>query len=219
MFFSATLDGDAGRIAGAYTHDAKRHEVAGENKTVEEVEHRFISVSPQGKVEALVELLKKERELTLVFVRTKRGADRLVQKLNAKGVRAEAMHGDMTQPARQKALSRFDTGRVDVLVATDVAARGLDLDRISHVVNFDPPGDDKGYVHRVGRTARAGRSGTGVTLVTAEQQGDVSRLAARLDLHREFEQEGMKMAPPRVVFSGARGGRRSSLRKPARRNF
>ena len=154
-----------------------------------------------------------------MFVRTKRGADRLVQKLKTKGVRAEAMHGDMTQPARQRALQRFETGKVDVLVATDVAARGLDLDRISHVVNFDPPEDDKAYVHRVGRTARAGRSGTGVTLVTAEQQGDVGRLAARLDLGQEFQQEGMKMAPPRVVFSGARGGRRSSLRKPARRKF
>ena len=95
----------------------------------------------------------------------------------------------------------------------------LDLDRISHVVNFDPPEDDKAYVHRVGRTARAGRRGTGVTLVTAEQQGDVGRLAARLDIGEEFQREGMKMAPPRVVFSGARGGRRSSLRKPARRKF
>jgi superfamily II DNA/RNA helicase len=104
-----------------------------------------------------------------------------------------------------------------VLVATDVAARGLDLDRISHVVNFDPPADDKGYVHRVGRTARAGRAGTGITLVTSEQQGDISRMAARLDLQREFEEEGMTVAPPRVVFSGSTGGRRSSLRARRRR--
>ena len=127
------------------------------------------------------------------------------------------MHGDMTQPARQKALKRFEVGHVDVLVATDVAARGLDLDCISHVINFDPPEDDKAYVHRVGRTARAGRSGVGVTLVTAEQQGDVSRLAARLDLHEEFQEEGMKVAPPRVVFSGSQRGRRSSLRARGRR--
>jgi superfamily II DNA/RNA helicase len=219
MFFSATLEGAAGRIAGAYTRDPKRHEVASESKTVEELEHRFVPVSAQGKVEALVEILKHDGELTLVFVRTKRGADRLVQKLKARGVRAEAMHGDLSQPARQRALARFEAGKADVLVATDVAARGLDLDGISHVVNFDPPEDEKGYVHRVGRTARAGRSGTGVTLVTSEQQGDVSRLAARLDLHEEFQEEGMTMAPPRVVFSGARGGRRSSLRKPARRRF
>jgi len=123
----------------------------------------------------------------------------------------------MAQNARQRALQRFESGRVDVLVATDVAARGLDLDRISHVVNYDPPEDDKGYVHRMGRTARAGRSGTGITLVTAEQQGDVSRMAARLDLRREFQQDGMAIAPPQVVFSGSRGGRRSGLRARARR--
>ncbi|GBC87783.1 ATP-dependent RNA helicase DeaD [bacterium HR12] len=99
-----------------------------------------------------------------------------------------------------------------MLVATDVAARGLDLERISHVVSYDPPEDDKGYVHRVGRTARAGRSGTGITLVTAEQRGDVSRMAARLELQDAFRREGMEIAPPRVVFSGSRGGRRSGLR-------
>ncbi len=217
MFFSATLEGAAGRIASAYTHEPIRHEVASDGKTVEELEHRFVPVSAHGKVEALIEILQHDGELTLVFVRTKRGADRLVHKLKAKGVRAEAMHGDLTQPARQRALQRFEDGKAEVLVATDVAARGLDLRGISHVVNFDPPEDEKGYVHRVGRTARAGGSGTGVTLVTAEQQGDVSRLAARLDLAREFQEEGMTMAPPRVVFSGSRGGRRSSLRRPARR--
>ena len=105
-----------------------------------------------------------------------------------------------------------------VLVATDVAARGLDLDDITLVVNYDPPQDDKGYVHRVGRTARAGRSGTSITFVTPDQLGDVSRMAARLDLHAEFELEGMKVAPPRTVFSGsAARGRRSGLRKPRRR--
>jgi len=219
MFFSATLDGAVGHLARAYTDDPVRHEIEYDAKTVEEVDHRFLSVSAQGKVEALIEVLEHDGELTLVFVRTKRGADRLVRKLKAKGIKVEALHGDMAQPARQKALARFESGKVDVLVATDVAARGLDLERISHVVNYDPPEDDKGYVHRVGRTGRAGRSGIGVTLVTAEQQGDVSRMAARLDLHDEFRSEGMTIAPPRVVFSGARGGRRSSLRKPARRRF
>jgi superfamily II DNA/RNA helicase len=219
MFFSATLDGDAGRIADVYTTDARRFEVESESKTVLEVDHRFIPVSSHGKVDALVELLQKDRGLALVFVRTKRGADRLADKLKAKGVRALAMHGDLSQAARERALDRFESGKVDTLIATDVAARGLDLDRITHVINFDPPADDKGYVHRVGRTARAGRSGTGVTLVTADQQGDVSRMAARLDLNHEFEEEGMKVAPPRVVFSGSKKGRRSGLRPPARRKF
>ena len=219
MFFSATLDGDAGRIAEVYTTDARRFEVESESKTVLEVDHRFIPVSSHGKVDALVELLQKDRGLALVFVRTKRGADRLADKLKAKGVRALAMHGDLSQAARERALDRFESGKVDTLIATDVAARGLDLERITHVINFDPPADDKGYVHRVGRTARAGRSGTGVTLVTADQQGDVSRMAARLDLDHEFEEEGMKVSPPRVVFSGSKKGRRSGLRPPARRKF
>jgi superfamily II DNA/RNA helicase len=219
MFFSATLDGAVGNLARAYTRDPVRHEIASEAKTVEEVDHRFVPVAAHGKVDALIELLEHDGGLTLVFVRTKRGADRLVHKLKAKGIRADALHGDMEQRARQRALARFGSGTVDVLVATDVAARGLDLEGISHVVNYDPPEDDKGYVHRVGRTGRAGRSGVGVTLVTAEQQGDVSRMAARLDLHDEFRSEGMTIAPPRVVFSGSTGGRRSSLRKPRRRPF
>ena len=216
MFFSATLDGAVGNLARAYTKDAVRHEVESNHETVDGLEHRFVQVSAQAKVDALVDLLAHDGELTLVFVRTKRGADRLVHKLKAKGVKVDALHGDMPQQARDRALDRFENARIDVLVATDVAARGLDLERISHVVNYDPPQDDKGYVHRVGRTARAGRTGTGITLVTAEQQGDVGRMAARLDLHDDFEDSGMKVAPPRVVYS-ASAGRRSGLRRPKRR--
>jgi superfamily II DNA/RNA helicase len=125
----------------------------------------------------------------------------------------------MPQGARQRALARFEAGRAEVLVATDVAARGLDLEGISHVVNYDPPQDDKGYVHRVGRTARAGGTGTGITLVTADQQGDVGRMAARLELGEAFEEEGMKVVPPRVVFSASASGRRSGLRPPRRRKL
>ena len=122
-------------------------------------------VTPDNKVEKLVELLRDERGLALVFVRTKRGADRLAQRLEKHDVRAVAMHGDKTQAAREKALAHFEAGKVTTLIATDVAARGLDLSDITHVINFDPPEDEKAYTHRVGRTGRAGRSGTGVTLV------------------------------------------------------
>ena len=219
MFFSATLDGAVGHIARAYTHEAVLHEVESVRDTAEGVDHQFLSVSAHGKIDALVDLLEHEGQLTLVFVRTKRGADRLVQKLKQRGVKAEAMHGDMQQRARQRALELFETAKIDVLVATDVAARGLDLDGISHVVNYDPPQDDKGYVHRVGRTARAGKTGTGITLVTADQQGDVGRMAARLDLHGDFEDGGMKVAPPRVLFSASPSGRRSGLRARRRRPF
>ena len=220
MFFSATLDGAVGRVASAYTTDAVLHEVASETQTVDAADHRFIPVPTHGKVDALVDLLNEDGVgLALVFVRTKRGADRLAYKLKARGIRAAALHGDLSQPARERALERFESGHTNVLVATDVAARGLDLEAITHVVNFDPPEDDKGYLHRVGRTARAGRSGTGVTFVTPDQQGDVSRVAARLALHEEFEEEGMKVAPPRVVFSGSSRGRRSGLRSRPRRKF
>jgi ATP-dependent RNA helicase DeaD/ATP-dependent RNA helicase RhlE len=217
MFFSATLDGAVGNLARAYTRDAILHEVESSTETVDGLDHRFVQVDARNKVDALIDLLAHDGELTLVFVRTKRGADRLMYKLRQKGVQAEALHGDMPQRARQRALDRFERGSVRVLIATDVAARGLDLERISHVVNYDPPQDDKGYVHRVGRTARAGRTGTGITLVTADQQGDVGRMAARLELHEEFEEEGMKVAPPRVVFSASASGRRSGLRPPRRR--
>lgn len=210
MFFSATLDGAVGNMAKAYTRDAVRHEIVSQLETVDEADHRFIPVEAGKKVDELVKLLHEaERGLALVFVRTKRGADRLVQKLKPHGINAVAMHGDMTQQARERAFSRFESGKVDTLVATDVAARGLDLDDITHVINYDPPADDKGYLHRVGRTARAGRSGTGVTFVQPDQQGDVSRMASRLKLEDEFKEEGMKVAPPRVVFSSkGRGARR-----------
>jgi len=214
MFFSATLDGTVGYMAKAYTTNPVMHEIVDERQTVDEADHRFIPVDEHGKVDKLIEILKEDRGLTLVFVRTKRGADRLTQRLKQRGVTALAMHGDLSQGQRKRALSRFDSGAVDVLVATDVAARGLDLDDITHVINYDPPQDHKDYVHRVGRTARAGRSGTGVTLVTAKQQADMSIVASELNLKVEFEAEGLKVAKPRAVFTS---GRRGSFMNPPRR--
>jgi len=206
MFFSATLDGEVGRLARAYTTEPVLHEVQAPRQTVDEADHRFIPVAAQDRVDRLVELLAVESGRHLVFVRTKRGADRLARRLKQRGVRAAAMHGDMTQPAREHTLARFEAGGIDTLVATDVAARGLDLDDITHVVNYDPPEDDKSYVHRVGRTARAGRAGTGVTFVLPTDQGDISRMASRLQLEDEFTKEGMTVAPPRLVFQSRGGG-------------
>ena len=205
MFFSATLDGEVGRLARSYTVDAAKHERASDPQTIEEVDHKFVPVTHENKVTTLVELLKVDDEPALVFVRTKHGADRLVQKLRRHDLDAVAMHGDLTQNARERALKKFDSGQVRTLVATDVAARGLDLDRIATVINFDPPEDNKGYIHRVGRTGRAGRSGTGVTLVLQEQQVDVSRIAAHLELGEEFKETGMKIAAPRLVYTSRRG--------------
>ena len=208
MLFSATLDGAVGELARAYTRDPARVEAAlppGREQGV--VHHRFVSVAADRKVDALVEELRGDRGLALVFVRTKRGADRLARRLAQRSVEAAALHGDMAQSARERALARFHSGKVRTLVATDVAARGLDLDGITHVINFDPPEDDKGYVHRVGRTGRAGRSGRGITLVTPEQRADVSRVAVRLGHREQFEESGLSVAPPRRVYSSRRGRR------------
>jgi ATP-dependent RNA helicase RhlE len=208
MFFSATLDAEVGELAHTYTRNPSRFEsVLPKERFTGEVEHRFVSVTQDNKVERLVDELGNDRGLALVFVRTKRGADRLVHKLARHDHPALAMHGDMTQSARERALERFRSGKVTTLVATDVAARGLDLTGITHVINFDPPEDDKGYVHRVGRTGRAGRAGNGITFVLPEQQADVSRVAARLGHRDRFEETGMTVARPKLVYTSRRGRR------------
>jgi ATP-dependent RNA helicase RhlE len=209
MFFSATLDGDVGELARKYTNQPARFEA---DLPVEmlggPVEHRFVSVTTETKVQTLVELLKEDdRGLALVFVRTKAGADRLVEKLRRNDIDAAAIHGDKGQAQRESALARFDSGHCRTLVATDIAARGIDVDDVTHVINFDPPEESSGYTHRVGRTGRAGRSGTGITLVLPEQQADVSRVA-RLQGHADkFESAGMTLARPRVVYTSRRGRR------------
>jgi ATP-dependent RNA helicase RhlE len=187
LFFSATLDGEAGRIARQYTRDAMRHEHAPPQTRTADIEHRFLAVERDDRLGALVgELRSAERDLALVFVRTKRGADRLVRRLSSRGVDAVAMHGDKSQRQREKALAAFEAGHVDTLVATDVAARGIDVSGISHVINFDPPADREGYVHRIGRTGRAGRTGVGITFFGSEHLRDLEKIADQLRLKAEF---------------------------------
>ena len=190
LFFSATLDGEAGRIAAEYTRDAVRREHMPPPVEAPQVEHRFVPTVHESKLAALVAELRADRGLTLVFVRTKRGADRLVKRLSREGIDAVAMHGDKSQAQREKALARFEAGKVDTLVATDVAARGIHVGGISHVINYDAPEDREGYVHRVGRTGRAGHTGVGITFVTADQARDVGKIAASLDLHEQYEGAG-----------------------------
>ena len=206
MFFSATLDGRVGELARAYTNSPAR--IEGESSSLQpaEIDHQFVSVTDDNKVETLVEHIRTS-DSTLVFVRTKRGADRLVRKLERHGVKAAAMHGDMSQKARERALQQFESGKVATLVATDVAARGLDLEDISHVINFDPPDEDKGYVHRTGRTGRAGRSGTAITFVLPDQQAETSRVARRLGHQEQFEGAGMRSAPAKLLYTSRRGRR------------
>ncbi len=188
LFFSATLEAAAGKVARAYTYEPRRHvhEPAVEDRG--EVEHRFVHLEHGDKVGALVgELRDRDRGRTLVFVRTKRGADRLVKRLGQKGVQAVAMHGDKSQNQRERALANFASGKVDTLVATDVAARGIDVEEITHVINYDAPGDRDAYVHRVGRSGRAGRDGAGISFVIPDQDGEMRKIAAGLGLQAEYE--------------------------------
>jgi superfamily II DNA/RNA helicase len=218
LFFSATLDGEAGRVARSYTRDAAVHEHRPAERRAADIEHRFRAVEREERVDALVEELRADRELALIFVRTKRGADRLVKKLGSAGVSAVAMHGDKSQRQREQALARFEAGKVDCLVATDVAARGLDVEGISHVINFDPPEDREGYVHRIGRTGRAGATGIGITFFGAEHARDMGKLALELRLGEQFARSGHVAEGPardRVGSSGRRR-RRPPRRSPAR---
>ena len=218
MLFSATLDGAVGRLAARSIRNPVRHEVAGhDGPLVTEADHRFIAVDHQGKSRALVRELAADRGLTLVFVRTKRGADRLAKTLKAEGFRVGALHGGMAQGARERALGHFAAGANDVLVATDVAARGLDLEHITHVINFDPPADEKDYLHRVGRTARAGRTGTGITFVTPEKTRDVGKIATILKLHSEFGNAGLRVDSARRHQSARPRPSSGRRPRPARR--
>jgi ATP-dependent RNA helicase RhlE len=218
MFFSATLDGQVGELARAYTTNPSRFEA---ELTVDqqqgEIDHQFVPVTAENKVETLAGLLAQERGLALVFVRTKRGADRLVEKLARHDVSAVAMHGDLNQAQRERALKRFEQGTVKTLVATDVAARGLDLEDITHVINFDPPEEHTGYVHRVGRTGRAGKNGIGITLVLPEQQAEVSHVARRLGHTEQFRSEGMTVAPARLVYASKRRNSKWGPSRPRRK--
>jgi ATP-dependent RNA helicase RhlE len=211
LFLSATLDGEAGRIAAAYTREARRHESKPAARA--RVEHRFLAVPHEEKLESLVrELAGEERGRTLVFVRTKRGADRLVKRLSRHGVSALAIHGNRSQAQRERALDRFHNGVTDTLVATDVAARGIDVDDVTHVINFDAPEDREAYVHRVGRTGRAGRCGVGITLVTGDQAASVAKIASELRLHAQFAQSGLSEAGGRT-HARPRGARRRAGRR------
>jgi ATP-dependent RNA helicase RhlE len=189
LFFSATLEGATGKLANANTRDARRHVHAPRPERRAPVTHRFVHVDSQGaKLHALVsELRDKDADRALVFVRTKHGADRLVKRLGKKNVRAAAMHGNKSQSQRQKALARFERGDVQTLVATDVAARGIDVADVSHVINFDAPADRDAYIHRVGRTGRAGRGGAGVSFVLADESREMRRIAAALGIEPEVD--------------------------------
>jgi superfamily II DNA/RNA helicase len=207
LFFSATLEGATGKVAAAYTRDARSHTHAEPERTEANIEHRFLPVDSQGaKLDHLISHLSTDGAgRSLVFVRTKRGADRLVKRLRGRQVKAVAMHGDKSQRERERALARFERGEVMTLVATDVAARGIDIPDVAHVINYDAPEDRDAYVHRVGRTGRAGRTGTGISFVLADQAEEMRQITASLGLDAGL---GRPERPAAAVATRRRRNRR-----------
>ena len=185
MLFSATLDGATGSLIRSYMKDPVRYEADAGDEVADHQEHRFLQVHYMDKAR-VVAAIAAGVDRALVFVGTKRNADRVTRDLQDEGVRAAAIHGDRRQSDREKALRRFSDGDLPVLVATNVAARGLHIDDVDVVIHFDPPQDYKSFIHRSGRTARAGEEGLVVTLVEWDQIEEVQRLQRASGLHQEI---------------------------------
>jgi superfamily II DNA/RNA helicase len=181
LLFSATLDGGIQGLVDRYQHDPVFHEVGSPNATVDLMAHRFLLVHEMDRAKVAAAITATAQR-ALIFTNTKRQADRVARDLVNLGVNAKAIHGDLRQEHRERALRQFSEGKLSVLVATDVAARGLDIDELDVVVHFDPAPDHKTYLHRSGRTARAGATGLAVTLVLWNEELEVRRLKRRLDL-------------------------------------
>jgi ATP-dependent RNA helicase RhlE len=181
LFFSATMPKDIAELADAMLRDPARVAVTPVSSTVERIQQRIIQVDFSAKPAFLAQLLKQEQvNRALVFTRTKHGADKVVKTLEKAGIPASAIHGNKSQNHRERTLALFRTGEIRTLVATDIAARGIDVDGITHVINFDLPNVPETYVHRIGRTARAGAEGTAISLVAGGEElaylRDIERL-------------------------------------------
>ncbi len=175
LLFSATLDGDVGTLVRQYLTDPITRSIASSTAQIETMDHHVLHVDLSAKPRVITEIAARDGR-TILFVRTKHGVDRLVKTLRRDGINAGALHGGKAQNARNRAIAEFKEGQTPVLVATDVAARGIHVDDVSLVVHVDPPADPKDYLHRAGRTARAGDTGTVVTMVTPQERRDVDRL-------------------------------------------
>lgn len=210
MLFSATMDNAVEALARAYLHEPEIVNAQPRSTTVPEIEQVVHRVSQGEKVDLLLSILGEARDLNgtaLVFTRTRHGADRLDQSLSIAGVRSGCLHGDVSQRERERVLSRFRNGGLDVLVATDVAARGIDVPHITHVVNYDVPVCAEDYIHRIGRTGRAGRSGKALTFVT---YGDTPQLRAIEKLVGQRLDPDPPADPRRVSSAGISPRRRNS---------
>jgi ATP-dependent RNA helicase DeaD len=203
--FSATLPREVRRIAERHLRDPVSIEIERRTLTVPATDQRYLNVSPQQKLDALARILETEpTDAVLIFTRTKTGAAELTERLQGRGYAAEAMHGDMNQVQRESVIRRLRSGQLEIVVATDVAARGLDVERISHVVNFDIPNDVEAYVHRIGRTGRAGRSGVAVLFVSPRER----RMMMEIERYT-----GARLAPMKMPTQADVAARRIALFK------
>ena len=236
--FSATVPPEIRRLADTFMHDPVEIKVRAATLTIDTVEQFYVEVSDREKPEALVGVLRDERpRQAIVFARTKIGVDRLARRLGDSGVRVKALHGDMSQGQRDGVMIAFKSGRERLLVATDVAARGLDITGVSHVINYDVPNSPDIYVHRIGRTGRAGESGRAITLITPKQRRELEAIErhAKTEIE-EWSADGERAPAPRAprgsrdapaaaheaararrALREARGGRGAQRRPRARR--
>ncbi len=201
IFVSATIEGEINRLARTYMHEPAEVFCAPDKLTVEEVEQCYVSVQPRDKARLLIHLLKSEKpELAIVFTATKRGADKVAQRLKDAGVNAREIHGDLYQQKRERIMKSFREGSLHVLVATDVASRGIDVDNISHIINYDIPDEASAYVHRIGRTARMGEKGKAIAFVTPEQGDQLTTIEMLINQQiPRMEVEGFEFSPPETT--------------------
>ncbi|MGW9031985.1 DEAD/DEAH box helicase [Streptomyces sp. NPDC055722] len=205
MLFSATMENEIQTLVERYLHEPVSHEVDAAQGAVTTMSHHILIVKPKDKAPVTAAIASRKGR-TIIFVRTQLGADRVAEQLREAGAKADALHGGMTQGARTRTLADFKDGYVNVLVATDVAARGIHVDGIDLVLNVDPAGDHKDYLHRAGRTARAGRTGTVVSLALPHQRRTIFRLMedAGVDASRHIIQGGAVFDPEVAEITGAR---------------
>ncbi|MFT6630447.1 MAG: ATP-dependent RNA helicase RhlE [Bacteriovoracaceae bacterium] len=214
LLFSATMPKDIEKLAATLLHKPERVEVTPESSTVDKITQSVSMLTKDNKLHLLVKILKEEDiKSVLVFTRTKHGADKVVRKLEQSSIKAAAIHGNKSQNNRVRALDKFRSGELKVLIATDIAARGIDVEHISHVINFNLPEDPKSYVHRIGRTARAGREGIAISFCDAAEMGYLKTIEKHtkqkipVNLDQPYHEEMTPVAPPKPGANRQGGGR------------
>ena len=225
LFFSATMSKEISILTKNFLRNPVRVEVTPESSTVEKIKQSVFFVDPENKVELLIDLIKENKmDCALVFTKTKHKADKISKVLNQNHISTDAIHGNKSQPHRERALRDFKVGKVKVLVATDIAARGIDVNNISHVINFELPNEPENYVHRIGRTARAGSEGTAYSFCSSEERNflrDIERLTKSnaTEVEHKFHSEAAKDAVGNAAKPKPRGQRSSRFESRRPRGF